>query len=280
MSNGPTTPNLNELSPELQRAARWMQTHSSDVAMHSLRECARRAEISPSTFSRLARTLGFENFEAMKQQYRQQLQESASFFSKGQQLQTSARKQGEWLEDIANSQMQNVADVFQRNTPQDFLDAAKMMLKASRTYILGSRASYGLAQHLFYLYHMVSLNGQLLSDEAGMLSDRVLQCQRGDVLVAISFEPYSKSTIAAVDLARSRGVHVLGLTDNQLSPLVGMSTRCLFFQSQTTSYFQSAIGAAALLECLAAACTIAGGRKAIEHLGFMQEHMKSHDAYW
>lgn len=280
MSNGTASPNLHALSPELQKAVRWMQTHSADVAMHSLRECARRAEISPSTFSRLARTLGFENFEEMKQQYRQQLQESASFFNKGKKLQTSARKQGEWLDDLANTQMQNVADVFQRNSPQDFLEAAKMMLKAPRTFILGSRASYGLAQHLFYLYHMVSLNGQLLNDEAGMLSDRVLQCQRGDVLVAISFEPYSKSTIAAVDLARSRGVHVLGLTDNQLSPLVGMSKRTLFFQSQTTSYFQSAIGAAALLECLAAACTIAGGRKAIEQLRVMQEHMKSHDAYW
>ena len=57
---------LDGLSPELLRAARWVEAHPRDVALHSMRECARRADLAPATLTRLSRALGFPGFDAIK----------------------------------------------------------------------------------------------------------------------------------------------------------------------------------------------------------------------
>ena len=51
-----------DLSPQLQRAAMLLETHQHDIALLSMRDLARRCDLPPATFSRLARALGFEDF--------------------------------------------------------------------------------------------------------------------------------------------------------------------------------------------------------------------------
>ena len=61
------------LSPELQRAARWLQNHHAALALHSMRTSAREAGVSPATMTRLAQRLGFDGFEALRHPFVQQL---------------------------------------------------------------------------------------------------------------------------------------------------------------------------------------------------------------
>lgn len=58
--------NLNELPPELARAAGWLESHPDEAAMFSMRECARRAGLKPATFTRLAQYWGYDGFDALK----------------------------------------------------------------------------------------------------------------------------------------------------------------------------------------------------------------------
>lgn len=256
-----------------------MEAHSSEVAMHSLRECARRAEISPSTFSRLARVLGFADFDALKQQYQTRLAESAGFATKAKALQSQSKSADGWLHAMAETHAHNLAAVHQGNQPRALLQAARLMRSAKSTYFLGTRASFGLAHHLYYLYHLVAPNAQWLTLDADMLSDQLLRCRAGDVLVAVSFEPYATTTVQAVQVAAAQGTKVLAITDSAVSPLAAVARTTLLFQSSTSSYFQSATGAVALMECLAAACAIAGEKDAMRRLKAMQQHMQAQGVY-
>ena len=56
-----------DLSPQLQRAAQLLETHRNDIALLSMRDLARRCDLPPATFSRLARALGFEDFAALRE---------------------------------------------------------------------------------------------------------------------------------------------------------------------------------------------------------------------
>src|SRR5260370_7004953 len=51
------------LSPQLQEAARWVIDHPADVALLSLREQARRAGIAPATLTRLAQRLPLRGYD-------------------------------------------------------------------------------------------------------------------------------------------------------------------------------------------------------------------------
>jgi DNA-binding MurR/RpiR family transcriptional regulator len=268
------------LSPELLRAARWLEKHPQLAAMQSMRECARRAGFAPATFTRLARALGHDGFDGLKQRFQQALASEAGYAARARALQDTARRDAGWLEALNEAQHANAASVCGLNTPAQFEQAALALLQADRVYFLGLRASHGLAFHLHYSYRLLSSNGVLVHDMGGTMADQLATAGPRDLLVAISLAPYTRQTVLAAERAVQRGVPLLALTDSALSPLARMAQRTLLFRAQGSSYFHSMVGALALAEALAAAVAVRGGRKVVNHLQAAQSHLATQGAYW
>lgn len=271
------------LSPELLRAARWLEAHPRDAALVSMRECARRAGLAPATFTRLARALGHGGFDALKLRFQQALAPeagAAGYAARARALQASARRDALWLETLNEAQHANAASACGLNTSAQFEAAAAAMLKARRVCFLGLRASHGLAFHLHYSYRLIASNGELAQDLGGTLADQLARLGPHDLLVAISLAPYTRQTVLAAEQAARQGVPVLALTDSSFSPLVKVAGQALLFRAQGASYFQSMVGALALAEALAAAVAVRGGKKVLAHLRMVQEQLAAQGAYW
>ena len=58
-------------TPTLSAFAAWLLDHLNDVAFHSIRGLATLAEVNPNTVTRLARELGFDGYDAMRQRLQQ-----------------------------------------------------------------------------------------------------------------------------------------------------------------------------------------------------------------
>jgi len=267
---------VESLSPELQRAARWVESHGSEVALHSMRECARRAGLAPASFTRLARALGHDGFDALKLQCQQAL---AGYADRARSLQSRARRSSSWLAALNEAQRANAASIAGLNAHPQFEAAAEAMLQARQVAFLGLRASHGLAFHLHYTYGLLARNGLLLQDLGGTLADQIDRLDASDLLVAISLAPYTRQTVEAVLQAQGRGAPVLAITDNAHSPLARGAAHTLLFDADSPSYFQSMVGALALAEALAAAVTVRGGRKVLTHLRQMQQRLDERRAY-
>src|SRR5215471_9523931 len=61
------------LSPELQRAARWIADHPSEAGLLSMRQQARSAGVSAPTMIRLARALGLADYASLRHPFQQAL---------------------------------------------------------------------------------------------------------------------------------------------------------------------------------------------------------------
>lgn len=264
---------VHALSPELQRAARWIEGHPEDVALQSMRECARRAGLAPSTFTRLAHALAHPGFEALKRQCQQQL---AGYASRARVLQ---RRSGDWLDTLNQAQHANTASIAGLNPRARLEVVADAMLKAPRVHFLGLRASHGLAFHLQYTYALLAPNGVLLQDLGGTLPDQLDRIAAADLLVATSLAPYTRQTVEAVDEVAGRGIAVVAITDSAHSPLARAARHTLLFRADSPSYFQSMVGALALAEALAAAVTVRGGRRVLGHLQSAQQRLDERGAY-
>src|SRR6185436_4535417 len=57
------------LPPQLQTAARYMLDRPDDVALLSMREQARRAGVPPATMTRLAKRLGLDGYDSVRELY-------------------------------------------------------------------------------------------------------------------------------------------------------------------------------------------------------------------
>lgn len=267
-----------DLSPELQRAARWVREHPAELGLQSMRQSARAAGVAPATMTRLAQALGLDGFDAMRRPAMVALARSAG--------QASANDtSGYALEPapttaLAQAQTANVASVAARNPDDQFQAAAQAILAARQVAFLGQRASFGIAHHLRYTADWLRAGTVLISDPAGAGGDLLAELTESDVLVAVSQAPYSVLTVQCAQQAQRRGVPVLALTDSALSPLAGAASTVLLFDATSPSFFHSMTGALALAETLMAAVAEQGGPAVLQRLAERQQRLQDARVYW
>lgn len=264
------------LTPELQRAARWAEANPAALCFESVRSSAASAGCSPATMNRLALALGFRGFAALRASLREQLRQVARDDYVGR-LDAQPTQHAAHDAELLRA---NVASAFVRNTPQDYTDVAQRLLGARRVLFLGLRVSHGLAYHLHYSYALLMDNGVIAADLGGTLDDAASELGADDVLVAISLSPYTRRTVELVERAHAAGVPVVALTDNPRSPIGRLACARLLFDTGTTAFFQSLVGAQAVIETLVAEVAVRAGSRARERLAARQEAFSSRRLYW
>jgi len=268
------------LSPELQRAARWVCAHPAELGLQSMRESARAAGVAPATLVRLAQALGFEGFDAMRRPAKAALAHSAAQASREVDPAAPPTTVTPSETALALAQASNLASVAARNPPQRIEEAAQALLLARQVVFLGLRASFGIAHHLRYTCDWLRPNTSLAADPAGAWADQIAELGKDDLLVAISQAPYSVQTIAAARQAREQGVPLLALTDSPLSPLAQQAGRVLLFDTASPSFFHAMTGALALAETLMAAVSDLGGEAVMQRLADRQARLQADRVYW
>ena len=271
------------LSPELQRASRWLLQHQAALALHSMRTSAREAGVSPATMTRLAQRLGFDGFEALREPFMRHLASNAAVAttrraSRAKPGQEPSASEAEAL--LVARQLDNVASVRALNTPEALRRAADTLLQAPSVSFLGMRVCHGIAVHMHYVYSLMATNGRLLDDRGGTLADQITRLRPDDVVVAISQAPYTRQTVEGVHLAHQQHAQVVVLTDSPLSPIARQARHVLLFETESNTYFRSTLGATALCELLLATLATRGGAAAQERLQQMKEHLHRSRAYW
>ena len=266
------------LSPELQRAARWVREHPAELGLQSMRQSARAAGVAPATMTRLAQALGLDGFDAMRRPAMAALAHSAAQTSANEpRLDTPDRAATSAL---AQAQSLNVASVAARNALDQLQAAAAAILAARQVAFLGQRASFGIAHHLRYTCDWLRAGTLLVADPAGAGNDQLAELTEADLLVAISQAPYSVLTVQCAQQAQRRGVPVLALTDSALSPLARAASTVLLFDAASPSFFHSMTGAQALAETLMAAVAEQGGAAVVQRLADRQQRLQNDRVYW
>jgi len=267
------------LSPELQRAARWVRKHPAELGLQSMRQSAQAASVSPATMTRLARALGLNGFDAMR---RPSMVDFARTIGRTSELSPAdpAGSPMDALGRMMQTQASNLNSVCTRNTPQQLRAAATTVLAAREVLFLGLRASFGIAYHLHYTCDWLRGGTRLASDAGGAWVDQVLALGPGDLLVAVSQAPYTRQTVEAVQEASARGVPVLALTDSSLSPLARLAQQHLLFDAASPSFFHSMTGAQALAEMLMGCVAEQGDAAVVQRLAQRQQRLQDSQAYW
>lgn len=267
------------LSPELQRAARWVQAHPAELGLQSMRQSALAAGVAPATMTRLARALGLDSFDAMR---RPSMQAFAASVGQANPAAGPATSQQitESFDRLATAQVANLLSVRSRNTALQLKAAARALLDARQVLFLGLRASFSIAYHLHYTCDWLRPNTRLVTDAGGAWADQLLSLTQDDLLVVVSQAPYTRQTIDAAQQTHGRGVPLLALTDSGLSPLARLAQQSLLFEAASPSFFHSMTGAQALAEALMECVAEHGGAPVRQRLTQRQQDLQASKAYW
>ncbi len=274
---------FDDLTPQVQAAARFVLEHPQDVALLSMREQARRAGVPPVTMLRLARQLGFEDYKAFRHIHAAALRPGGTRFSdKAQGLQKRARHGGaaSLAEQMEQSFSRQVGGLTAHNGAEALPEAAAAIERARRVYVLGLRSCFAVAYHFAYVYGLFRDNGLLLDGPGDTGMDALRHAGPQDALLGISLAPYTRAAVAQVDFAASRRVSIVAITDSPLSPLARAAQSSLLVPTDGPSFFHGVTPAFAAAETLLALLAARAGDKALAAIRNAEVQLGAFDTYW
>jgi DNA-binding MurR/RpiR family transcriptional regulator len=234
------------LPRQLQSVARYVERRRNSVMVDRVGEIAQDCGVQPSAVVRFAQRFGYPGFSAMqalfRADYAQRTAPQASYQQRIRRL--VAQKHGRLTpggvarEFIAASVtgLEELAGDFD---DASFAAAVTLLEKAQHIYVVGVRRSYAVAAYITYALQHIEKRVQLIDGIGGMVSEQVRSIGPGDVIVAISFTPYGKETLACVRHAHARGAKVLVLSDSRLAPLARHAHALLVVREGSAFAFRS-----------------------------------------
>ena len=271
-----------DLSPQVRLAARHVLDQPGRVAVLSMRQLADEAGVKPNTLVRLARAIGFEGYDDLREPFRSDVAGAGtSFPDKARWLQAIAEAEhhGELLADLASSNLDIVEQAFDDLDSSELKMVADTILDADHTGVLGVGALAPLARHFCYVGSMALPGLRALPTNDGLPIDDVARMGPGDVLLSMTFAPYRTEIVEATRLAADRGVTVVAVTDSRTAPTALAAEHVFVAATETPLYFASVIGVVALLEALLAFLVADSRVEATEAIEQFHQHRRAAGAY-
>ncbi len=157
--------------------------------------------------------------------------------------------------------------MFAQQSVAELDKAVDLMINSRRVYVLGLGLAYPLAYNFWYVARM-GFDHFILTPRHGSLPvDDIIRMDERDCLVAMTFQPYRRDTLAAVQRARKSGAKIIGITDSSAAALCREADIGLVSPTHTPQFFHSNSAVTALLESLCALLIVRGGdaaRKSVE----------------
>jgi DNA-binding MurR/RpiR family transcriptional regulator len=257
------------LPPQLQTAARYMLDRPDDVALLSMREQARRAGVPPATMTRLAKRLGLDGYDSVRELYAGAVRAGTLGFAgkAGVQVEVQALHGERALAaEMATALSRQIAALAEPAALDRLADAATRLHEARRVYCLGLRSCHAAAWHFHYMLSLLGDKTVMLDDAGGTGLDAIRDAGTADALLVASVEPYARATIEAARYAADRDVPVVALTDSEVSPLAQIATNTILVATTSPSFFHTMTPLLAVAEVLAALVAGRGGAKALAAL--------------
>jgi DNA-binding MurR/RpiR family transcriptional regulator len=271
-----------KLTPQLQRAARFMVEHPEEVGLNSMRRVAKDAGVKPATITRLTKILGFHEYDALREPFRQRLRtRSPDFASKLQNIQKLGESnEASLFADLRAQEMSNIEHSLSDENYSIMHAATQTMNDSRQVYVLGLRGAYAPAFLFHYAYQLFQDNSQLLDTRAGIFADQLRGIGPEDSLLVVSFPPYTQLTIDAVEYAAEAGAKIVAVTDSIVSPAASAAAHTIVTKNQSPSFYHSFTGALAVMQALITMLVTKAGGDAVKIIEEAEKQLSRISAYW
>ena len=274
---------LPELSPQLRKAAYYVLENPNEIGVSSIREVADAAEVKPNTLVRMARAVGFEGYEEFRRPFKNALVTGReSFPDRARWLQSIGRggRHGPLMSGMAGSLIDNIETLFSDTDSRQLKRAADRIVAAKVAYVLGVGTTHALAQNFAYLARMAVDTVVAAPREGSLPIDDIARIGPGDVLLAMTFEPYRTEVVAAARTAKAQGAELIAVTDSRASPIAAISDDAFYVATETPQFFTSMTAVSALLETLMAFVIADADPKVIANIDRFHARRRELGVYW
>jgi DNA-binding MurR/RpiR family transcriptional regulator len=267
-----------ELSPQLQRAARYVLAHPEEIALTSMRSVAGKADVTPSTMVRLAREIDLKGYDAFREPFSLWLRgRQSSFTERARELRQRARhsRAAALISGIISADLAALQDTYTALSEAKLAEAERLLTAAPRIFVIGVRSLYPVAYFFHYACRMFLDSTILLTGQGGSFADEMRRVEKHDVILAIGYEPCPRDMMCAVDFGIELGGKVVAITDSSISPLSRRAALSLVVSANGPSVFPSIVPALSVAQALVALLLARSGNQALRRIVSSERQLRS-----
>lgn len=242
-----------DLSAKLRDAADYVAAHPVDVATRSLRSISASSGLSPATFSRLARALGFDSYEEMRELSRSAVgRRYVSFSEKVRRLQEEAEtgRQPPFLTRQASACAANIEAMTRLIDPARLEAAVDRLHRAKNVVLFGALGSTGVVEYMAYMGNYFAANWRLAGRMGASLATAMADLTDKDALVLLTKPPFARRSIRAAEMAAEQGAFVVVITDTHTCPALKSADAGFILPSDSPQFFSSYAASLVLAETI------------------------------
>ncbi|MCA2007886.1 MurR/RpiR family transcriptional regulator [Tritonibacter mobilis] len=273
---------IETLPPKLKTAAKYVIDSPGDFGLDPIRVSADKAGVSPNTLTRLAEVFDYPGFESFRAPFRAALvtdREADLGMDWLDQLATGDRTSALQARAARNA-LNITARSLRLMTPERTTALIAAMTSARHCFITASRSTHALAYYFHYVGRMALPTLELVPRHMGDAADDLLDIGPEDCLFAMTFAPYSTSTIRAIRMAHEAGATVILLSDSDTIAPGVQADHQLTFSAQSPHHFGCLSGAMVILESLLSHLIDAGGKAAQTRIARYESLRQDSGVYW
>ncbi|WP_253913091.1 MurR/RpiR family transcriptional regulator [Pseudoruegeria sp. HB172150] len=270
------------LSAKLRQAGDYVAANPIDVATRSLRAVSADSGLAPATFSRLARALDFENFEALRDSMRSKLGRRMNGFADraGRLQQEHGGEGGSFVAAHLRACLENVEQMG-REIDTDLLERVVDQLHGSRKVVaLGGLGSTGPVEYLSYMANFCADNWSLASRMGASLGAGLTGLDERDALIIVTMPPFSARSISAARMAAAQGVYVIVITDTHACPALRHAAAHFIMPTDSPHFYSSYVATLALIETMIGMLAARAGNAARERIAEVEESNRRLEETW
>ena len=239
------------LTPSEKKLAESLLDNYPVSGLGSITTVADNASVSTPTVARMVQKLGYKGYAEFQTHLHQELEATIS---------NPIAKHDRWaanapgthiLNRFAEAVMNNMRETLSDLDPVAF-DAVAALLaeRKHHVYFLGGRITRALAEYFFTHMQVIRQNTTLIASGSNAWPQYVMNMNPGDVLVIFDIRRYELEMATLAEIAETRGVTVVLLTDLWTSPVARHARHIIRVQIEAPSAWDSSVVSLFVVEAL------------------------------
>jgi DNA-binding MurR/RpiR family transcriptional regulator len=229
----------NGLPRRLRQCADYIALNTDRIAVSTVAELSKAAGVQPSAFMRFCQLMGFSGYSQMQRLFRDN---HASRWPDYNTRLTNLRSSGDGTPsallaefvDAGRLSLENLAKTIDAPTLQK---AVECLSDAPVIHILGLSRAFPVASYLAYVFEKMDVPA-VLHSKMGNLDNRHA-IKKSDVLLTVTFAPYSQDTLGLTTYAHEQGNKIVAITDAINSPLHQLGALTLVVSEMDVGAFRA-----------------------------------------
>lgn len=274
--------NFDGLSARLRDAAEYVARNPVDIATRSLRTVAQDSGLAPATFSRMARAIGYDSFEDLREAMRTKIGRRVdSFAERAASLQKDhATGKTGFFDAHVGACMANL-ERMAADIDRDLLEAAVDRLHAARHVRLsGALGSTGVVEYMAYIADFCADNWSVIGRMGASLGSGLTGLDARDALIVVTKPPFSTRSIATAELAAERGAYVIVITDTHACPALRHASAGFVVPTDSPHFYSSYTATMVLVETMVGMLVGRAGPAARERIAQVEESNRRLSEVW